>query len=96
MESIVMTYHFLNDQVGFNIIDLETYELLKREYPDWREKMFDPEINPYGARPTLIEVDLYENAQFVDVEPEPHTIEHLMGLKSTTLGGTLLRKIEKL
>jgi hypothetical protein len=94
MENIVFTYHFLNDQIGYNIIDSNTFEFIKQKYPNYREIMMDETINPFGARPTHIVVDLYGNAEFVEVESEVGSIEYLLGNKTTKLVGTFKQHLE--
>ena len=94
MENIVFTYHFLNDQIGYNIIDSDTFDLIKKTYPNYSEIMMDETINPFGARPTYISVDLYGDAEFVEIEPEIGSVEYLLGTKTTKIVGTFKKHLE--
>ena len=94
MENIVFTYHFLNNQIGYNIIDSNTFEFIKQKYPNYSEIMMDETINPFGARPTHIVVDLYGDAEFVEVESEVGSVEYLLGNKTTKVVGTFKQHLE--
>lgn len=94
---IVFTYHFLGGQVGYILVDQESYLHIKSNYPNYGEILMDPEINPFGARPTLIEVDLYdEGTDLIEEESSAGSIEYFMGFKTNKIIGTFLEHIEKI
>jgi hypothetical protein len=94
MENIVLTYHFLNEQKGHSIISKEDWKQIVTEYPNYKEIMMDEKINPFGARPTFISVQLYKNPEFQEIESEIGSIGYLMGTNTTILIGEHLQDIE--
>lgn len=94
MENIVFTYHFLNDKTAFSIISLDDYESIKVNYPNYREVMMDEKVNPFGVRPTYVSVDLYEDAELIDIESKIGSTEYLLGIKTTGLSGTFIKQVE--
>ena len=54
----------------------------------------DETINPFGARPTHIVVDLYGDAEFVEVESQVGSVGYLLGNKTTKVVGTFKQHLE--
>jgi hypothetical protein len=94
MKNIVLSYNFQSGQVGYNIISEDVYESIKKTYPNYKDILMDSDINPFGVTPTSISVDLYDNAELVQLIPECDTIEFLLGMDEWTLSGTLLEHVE--
>ena len=94
MKKIVLSYNFQSGQIGYNIISEDVYEFIKKTYPNYKDILMDSDTNPFGLTPKSISVDLYDNAELVQVIPECDTIEFLLGMDEWSVSGTLLKHVE--
>ena len=94
MKKIVLSYNFQSGQVGWVIWSQEQYDSITKTYPNYKEQLIDSEINPFGKSPLSVSIDLYEDAELVEVDSRPGSIEWLLGKKTTILNGTYLETIE--
>lgn len=94
MKNIVLKYHFLNDQVGYIVLNQKVYNEIKKRHPDYKDVLTDETINPFGHQPTYIKVELWEDADLVEVKPESGSLESVLGLPSMFLVGDFLGHLE--
>ena len=94
MKNIVLHYHFINDQVGHIVLTQQVYDEIKKIYPDYKDVLTDETINPFGHRPTHIKVELWDNADLIDMDPKSGSLESLIDLPSVVLVGDFLGHLE--
>ncbi len=66
MEHIIITHNFIGDRKGYMFMLIPVYEHLNKEF-NLKEIFFNENVNFFGAVPTSVSVDIYDDGRLIDL-----------------------------
>jgi hypothetical protein len=98
-QNILVTYTFPSGESVPIIFSFEKWDMLLKiagSFEKLSENLISPNANPFGVKPSNVDIDLYEDAEIIFEESEPGSLSHSLGYKKIVVKGTFVKNLEKL